>query len=86
MKEISLRGERSDSIRNRQMLAMASAEDVGRGVHVASPRDKVTVQRLEKAGLVTVERTKEKCAGYNEWWVSLTPKGREKWTEHERTR
>lgn len=73
-------------IRDRQMLFMASAADVGRGVHVATPRDKATVKKLEKQGMVRIERTNEKIAGYTEWYVTLTPKGREKWTEHERTR
>jgi DNA-binding MarR family transcriptional regulator len=73
-------------IRDRQMLLMASAADVGRGVHVASPENKATVRKLERLGLVHVERTQEKFAGYTEWYVTMTPKGREKWTEHERTR
>ena len=56
--------------RPRVMYAMAANED-GHEVHVAMPDDKRAVVALEKAGLVEVRRTKDRIAGYTEWWYRL---------------
>lgn len=63
----------------RSMMTMArnAAEERGAGaeVHVANPREKRAVEALEKKGLVSVRRTKERIAGLTEWWYRATPKG-----------
>lgn len=55
---------------NSMMMTMARNAEGGE-VHVAWPKEKAAVARLEKMGLVKVRRTKEKCGGMTEWWYSL---------------
>lgn len=57
----------------RTMLLMATNAE-GREVHVAWPKEKHAVTYLEKEGLVTVRRTKDKIGGMTEWWFKLAPK------------
>ncbi len=54
------------------MLAMARNSDGE--VHVAWPKEKAAVVRLERLGLVTVRRTTERCGGLVEWWYRLATK------------
>lgn len=56
------------------MMAMAR-NAAGAEVHVANPREKRAVEVLEKKGLVSVRRTKDRIAGLTEWWFRATPKG-----------
>lgn len=43
----------------------------GGEVHVAWPKEKAAVVRLEKAGLVKVRRTAVKCGPWREWWYAI---------------
>lgn len=51
------------------MMDMAT-NAAGREVHVAWPKEKAAVSKLEKMGLVKVRRTAVKCGGMTEWWFS----------------
>ncbi len=56
------------------MLAMARNAGTDE-VHVAWPKEKAAVVRLEKLGLVTVRRTAVKCGPWREWWYALASEG-----------
>lgn len=51
------------------MLTMAT-NAAGGEVHVAWPKEKRAVVRLEKMGLVKVRRTTTKIAGMTEWYYT----------------
>lgn len=66
------------SFKKRQLLSMALHNlESGdpRGVHVVEFGDKNTARALERAELVTIERTTTLCAGLREWYVKITPAG-----------
>lgn len=56
-------------------MAENAAEERGSSgeVHVAWPKEKRAVEQLERAGLVTVRRTKDRIGGMTEWWYKLAP-------------
>lgn len=65
------------SFQKQQMLAIALNAKGSRGAHCVTPENKHTARALERAGLVTIERTEVRCSCFKEWWVSITPVGEE---------
>ena len=65
--------------KSRDRVALAIIDNAGadgRKAEFMDPVEKKTVQRLEKAGLVTIQKTKNKLAGLTIWLVGRTKKGR----------
>ncbi len=66
------------SFKQRQVLAIAHNAHIdraGSSTPIWEAKEKDAARKLERAGLVTIERTTTRFAGHLEWRVTLTPAG-----------